>query len=244
MAASALGARLVQMATNIRETRWAKIPWDSYASGAAISASRLILERLCGTGLIPSSYPIQVLHPWGLHPLAVPLYSTSRTRIVYEGTSHTRSEKIEAIADQRLVQENLHVCFIGQDTHGQDDTNCSRCEKCIRTMIVLDILGRLRDFRMFDRSSYRIELASRMDALHGTRRSMHYEIRELALRHGRLDIVRQIDISVRRSKRAAFLKRFAKWPVLWRLPHLSWKRAFGELAHLHRIERPQSDGAA
>lgn len=65
MAASKLGARLVRMATNIRETRWGKIPRESYASGAAISSSHLMLERLCGTGLVPSSYPIQVLHPWG-----------------------------------------------------------------------------------------------------------------------------------------------------------------------------------
>ena len=243
-AAHQLGARLIRMATNVRETRWGKLPWENYASGAAISAAHLHLERLCGAGLIPSSCAIEVLEAWGLHPLSCPMFSTSSTRIVYDGAGHTRAQKLENIVENRIVRENLHVCFLGQDTHGQDDTNCSRCGKCIRTMLVLDILGKLQDCKTFDPSGYRVELAGCMDVTHPVNRSFHDETRELALRKGRLDIVRQIDLSLKRSRRAQLLDRFAGWPFLWRLPYYYRRHAFGALAHLQRIEPPPAASSA
>ena len=63
IAAHQLGGRLIRMATNARDTRWGRTPWENYASGAAISAAHLQLERLCGAGLIPSSYDVHELHP-------------------------------------------------------------------------------------------------------------------------------------------------------------------------------------
>lgn len=241
--AQELGARLVRVATNVRETRWGKIPWEKIGCAGAITAAHLQLEQVCGTALIPASFRIQVLHPFGLHPLTVPMFSTSTTRILFDGASHSRHEKIEAIADYRVVQQNLQVCFVGQDRHGQDDTNCSRCEKCLRTMIVLDILGKLPEFPTFDLSSYRVELAARMDCIHPARRSVQTETKDLAVRRGRLDIARHLDLSLRRSKRAALLQHFERWPILWRLPYYYEKHAFGALAHLDWIGTPPSAGA-
>jgi hypothetical protein len=202
------------------------------------------MERLCGAGLIPSSCGAEVLEPRGLHPLSCPMFSTSSTRIVYDGAGHTRAQKLENIVESRIVRENLHGCFLGQDTHGQDDTNCSRCGKCIRTMLVLDILGKLQECKTFDLSRYRVELAGCMDVTHPVNRSFHDETRALALSKGRSDIVRQIVVSLKRSRRARLLDRFAKWPLFWRPPHCYRRHAFGALAHLHRIEPPQAPSSA
>ena len=39
-----------------------------------------------------------------------------------------------------MVQKYLHVC-------NKDKTNCSKCSKCRRTMLALDFLGKLSDYR-------------------------------------------------------------------------------------------------
>lgn len=233
--AGQLGARLLRMSTNVRETRWGKLPWESYAASGVLSASMHLLEGRFGTGLIPSALDIRVSDSSGTHSLTTPLYSSSTMRIIYDGTSHSRAEKMEALAGERIVLENLHVCFMGQDTHGQDDTNCSRCGKCLRTMLVLDALGKLDECPMFDLSRYSVELAGRMECVLPTTRYYVMDVRKIAERHGRQDIVRQLDLSIRRSKRAALLDRFGNTPFLWRLPIYYRKRAFRGLAKLQRV---------
>ena len=52
----------------------------------------------------------------------------------------TRMQKLEMIADHPVVQEHLNVC-----SHGK--VNCGRCTKCKRTLLNLDILGKLDDFK-------------------------------------------------------------------------------------------------
>ncbi len=233
--AASMGARLFRLATNLRETRWGKLPWENFSSGAALSGALLQLEAAFGTGLIPSSFDIGVEHPWGSHPLSDPLYSASTMRILHDGASHTRTEKTEFVVQFPIVLETLHVCFVGQDAHGQDETNCSRCGKCYRTMLALDVLGKLAECRTFDHSKYRVELAACMDGVHPNNRALLLEVRRLAIRQGRQDIVRQLDISLRKSRIAAFLDKFQKAPLLWRLPYYYRLLAFGALAHLERL---------
>ncbi len=239
--ASQLGARLFRMATNVRETRWGKLPWESYASGGLLSATMLLFESRFGTGLIPSALDVRIPYPAGTHALTTPLYSASTMRILYDGTSHSRSEKIEALAGERIVLDNLHVCFQGQDTHGQDETNCSRCGKCLRTMLALDALGKLRQCPMFDLSRYSVALASRMECVRPTTRHYVEDVRQIAERYGRQDIVRQLDLCIRRSKRAALLDRFTQSPFLWRLPFYYRKLAFRGLSKLQWVA--QAPGA-
>lgn len=233
--AEQLGARLRRMSTNVRDTRWGKLPWESYAAGGVLSASMHLLEGRFGKGLIRSAVDIRVSDPSGLDALTTPLKSSSKMRIIFEGASHSRAEKMEALAGERIVLENLHVCFMGPDTHGQDDTNCSRCEKCLRTMLVLDALGKLDECPMFDLSRYSVELAGRMECVRPTTRYYVMDVRKIAERHGRQDIVRQLDLSIRRSKRAALLDRFGNTRFLWRLPIYYSKRAFRGLAKLQRV---------
>ena len=60
----------------------------------------------------------------------------------------TRMEKTEAIADDPIVQKYLDVCFCFN--------NCGKCSKCIRTLISLDILGKIDSFdSIFDTSWFK-----------------------------------------------------------------------------------------
>jgi hypothetical protein len=70
----------------------------------------------------------------------------------------TRLEKIRRISTEPLVQRNLRVCW--QNVAGS--LNCGRCEKCVRTMLSLDICGTLGRFPGFDHGR---GLAAAIDAL-------------------------------------------------------------------------------
>jgi len=76
--------------------------------------------------------------------------SSTRTKIVLDGATKNRFQKIRDIADFDLAQKYLNVCV--SDT----GVNCGRCEKCRRTLINLDGLGVLEKFStVFDMDAYR-----------------------------------------------------------------------------------------
>ena len=56
------------------------------------------------------------------------------------------------------MRQHLHVCW----EHRDDRLNCSRCEKCLRTRVVLAGLGVLQDFEVLDGPE---TLAADLDAL-------------------------------------------------------------------------------
>jgi len=83
-----------------------------------------------------------------------PLLSNDGLRIISDGSRYTRGEKIEMIVGDPYVKDFLNVCTCSSNT--DLDTNCSQCRKCRLTMLALDILGRLDDFKnVFDLDYYR-----------------------------------------------------------------------------------------
>lgn len=81
--------------------------------------------------------------------------STEILNIILDGGQYTRPEKTEHIIDYEPLQRYLNVCI--KTDHGYVDTkNCSECHKCQRTLLALDALGRLDDFKeVFDVEKYR-----------------------------------------------------------------------------------------
>lgn len=76
-------------------------------------------------------------------------FSTSQLKIISEGSEYDRNNKINFIADYPIAQKNLHVCI-------NKDYNCGVCEKCLRTLLALDALNRLDDFReVFNIDAYK-----------------------------------------------------------------------------------------
>ncbi len=60
----------------------------------------------------------------------------------------TRAEKTAIIADDRLAQKYLDVCFCFN--------SCGKCTKCIRTLVTLDIIGKLDLYsNIFDVESFK-----------------------------------------------------------------------------------------
>lgn len=130
---SARGVPLVPVATNVRFVgRAFGLPWGT-CFGAGLAAISHVLGA--GTALIAAGHTWSELWADGSHPLTDPMWSSESTAIVHHGRNAKRWQKLERIAREPGILDVLRVCW--QD----DGYNCGRCEKCLRTMVLLRLLG-------------------------------------------------------------------------------------------------------
>lgn len=80
------------------------------------------------------------------------LISTENFELVVDGCQYTRAEKLERISEWSFAQKHLNVCIPTVD----NGHNCSCCDKCIGTLIPLEAMGKLDQFKeVFDLDVYR-----------------------------------------------------------------------------------------
>jgi hypothetical protein len=145
-AASELGLGVVHVQTNYRAALRPFANW-LLGHGAALAAIAELLAPAFDRIYIPSSLTYAQLVPLGTHPLLDPLWSTEALELVHDGCEANRVQKVAFIADSDTAMRFLRVC--PKDHEGP--YNCGRCEKCVRTMINLEIAGKLAQCRTFDR---------------------------------------------------------------------------------------------
>ena len=128
------GVRLFTGATNLRIL---PVAWeDTFA--AAVAGSLAFFQSAFAFGLVPSFQEwSQARFDHGSNPLTDPLLSSSSFQIVHDGASFGRIEKLRQLAQWPEALANLRVCWQG----AQLDRNCCHCEKCLRTMLMLDLAG-------------------------------------------------------------------------------------------------------
>jgi hypothetical protein len=192
-AAERFGLELCVVATNLRETRLREADWHDVSHGAMILSAGLALEGRFARLLVASTKPYGALLPLGSHPLTDPLLSTESTRVVHDGGTRSRGEKLAVIADCAAALGALHVCY-----RGGDDANCGQCEKCVRTLLGLELMGRLAACPTFRGKSLDLGRVSRIFV--GTNLLAYYEeIAACASREGRRDIEAAVLHALRRS---------------------------------------------
>ena len=131
-----LGLPLIAMTTNFRAAL--DIDWQmGYAT--ALASALMMLQGRFRVGLIPSSYSYSAQRfVAGSNPLSDRWLGSDGFAIVHDGAANQRWQKISAIADWPEAMAHLRVCWEGPQTL----YNCGRCEKCIRTILSLRLLGR------------------------------------------------------------------------------------------------------
>ena len=90
---------------------------------------------------IAASYDATFPRPWGTHPMLDPNYGSSAVQIRHEGFGLTRAERVALVAGWKEALPYLTVCVQTPLEAGR--RNCGRCEKCVRTMLDLDLAGAL-----------------------------------------------------------------------------------------------------
>lgn len=119
----------------------------------------LALQKLWGKYLYASGYPadsleLNIADAAHDEPYLLPNISTESTELIEADMEKSRSDKVRYIMDEQVVRQNLNVCLKNQYKNdgkivSEDDNghiNCGHCEKCLRTMLQLDIFGKLHDF--------------------------------------------------------------------------------------------------
>lgn len=119
----------------------------------------LCLQKLFKNYFYASGYPIvdfrltkDLAH---FETLLLPQISTHCTSLISANANYNRIEKLRYIGDDPLAIKNLYVCLkdqIWNDRHVgtlEDDSfrNCGKCEKCLRTLVILDTLGIIENYR-------------------------------------------------------------------------------------------------
>lgn len=136
--AKATNTTLVRVDTNV-QALFPDFNWSLYHHGAALASIGLALSKKLGKQIISSGWSYRDVHPWGSHPFTDPLWSTEYIQFLHYGNHVTRAEKLaEVVALDELALKHLRVCI-----HNSSLTNCGLCYKCLRTMIPLDMVGKL-----------------------------------------------------------------------------------------------------
>lgn len=87
-------------------------------------------------------------------PILLSLLSTESIELILDAIQYTRVEKTQQLVNCQPVYKYLNVCLRNEDTY----ENCSVCKKCLRTMMTLDVIGKLHDFeQVFDIKKYKLK---------------------------------------------------------------------------------------
>jgi hypothetical protein len=210
-----LGKQLVSIRTNLRETRFGEVGWQALGHGPALAAAGLVLAGRYRALLIGAGADYANLIPSASHPLIVALLSTSHTRFVLAGGEPDRIRKLEHLARFDVVLASLHVCW-----RGRSERNCGQCEKCLRNMAILEVLGVLPRCKTFPPGGLDLDRLSRIYHDAGWHQQVYGAIRDFASEHGRADVAAAIDRSFRRSEATGRALALAGWMsrrrLLWR----------------------------
>jgi hypothetical protein len=199
-----VGRRLVPVITNIRygehgiETPYSIGHWEErLAHGAFLASVVHMLGRRYKEFIIPASPPYGRLQPWGSHPMCDPLLSSSELRIVHDGASFNRIDRTEIVARNDDALAILLVCVRNERRLG----NCSCCQKCLRTMAMLDLVGAKSRAKTFDWSRYTMAQLSHVWLPDWNEQLYFVDIAERAQRDGRFDLAEAARASLTFSRR-------------------------------------------
>lgn len=93
--------------------------------------------------------------------IALPAFSIPSLRICNQGIGVSRFEKTKALSDYIPARRYLNVCIVC------GNGGCGKCAKCLRTMWILDALGKLDNFKeVFDVNAYRANYSRNMMLLY------------------------------------------------------------------------------
>ncbi len=137
-----LGMSALPITTNLREMSDRIVDWVRVYHGAALASTCLALRGLFRTVSVAATHTYAELRPLGTHPLLDPLWSTEETEFIHDGCEADRFTKLSQLAAQPMLLKKLRVC--ASDFEGPV-YNCGRCQKCLRTMLGLHILGLLKE---------------------------------------------------------------------------------------------------
>ena len=181
---------LVPVYTNVRHLDDDVEFWEFEFHGAALASVAHALSRRYSSVSIASTYDIPNLKPWGSHPLLDPNYSSIDLQIRHDGVRFSRLNKVRLVSDWNVALQNLRVCT----ANAPNLLNCGKCEKCIRTMTELLVVGKLASTEAFPVHDVSRDLLASIQITNELVDSFFCDLIAPLKAMGRLDLVEVIQI--------------------------------------------------
>jgi len=162
--AAHFGKNLIEIETNIRELFDSYISYPKWGWSIALAAIGHLLRPNINHIYIPIGHTYVDLFPTGSRLL--PLWSAETFEFINDGYEASRVEKVSLISEHDIVLQNLRICHRKPD----NALNCGRCEKCIRTMINLEVSDALNCCSVFE-SELDIKRVLKINAIGESKRS-------------------------------------------------------------------------
>lgn len=137
-----MGIRLISAKTNMREFH-RKVNWN-ITYGSVLAGIAFGMEGLYRQLLFSAQHQRDAQVMQGSEIRLVSSLSTENTEVLLDGQIH-RAEKVAYLCQQPVTYSTLRVCW----EHPDGIMNCGKCEKCIRTMVELELAGGLKDYKTF-----------------------------------------------------------------------------------------------
>lgn len=154
--AAPLGLPVIKVSSNLHSF-YPDHPTFQQTHSPRNAAIPLVLQRGIGTFYYASGYRYADMHFRPSNDMGyvdgtlVPMLSTEALRAIPVGSERSRVEKTLHVSEHPQSYRMLDVC-----TDVDHVRNCSKCNKCFRTMLTLDLAGRLDLYReAFDLDEYR-----------------------------------------------------------------------------------------
>ena len=160
--AAAVGARPVVVRTNLRRRRPFKGAGWGRTHGGALAALGHACSEEIGEILISSAYTRESSNDWGSSWDTDPGWSSARLKVTHFGDEFTRDEKMRSVVHEPLVRDHIRVCWENRAAAG----NCGECEKCVRTMVHVSLLGEDVSRWPFAGSGTLAERVERVESVH------------------------------------------------------------------------------
>lgn len=205
--AESLGATFVPVFSNVMtfDGEW----FQNYARvthAAGLASIARFLSANLSSCLIASSHTYGQLQAWGSSPIVDLLYSGRDLTIQHDGSTFTRFEKTQYISGSRPALAAMNVCDKLVASRGY--VNCSRCQKCLRTMTALDLCGVTGAAApSFDWSAYTPKSFGEIYFKNWSELSFAEELVKAAQASGRSEIAKVIRSAIRRSSLLSPLSR-------------------------------------
>ena len=168
--AGRFGIKPVIIRTNLRDhPAFRESSWQ-LTHGGALAAIGHLLNHEVGSFLISSSIWHEMDMPWGSHWKIDKLWSSRKLEIVNFGAQYPRYRKLQAIAAEPLVRHHLRVCWENRSPAG----NCSKCEKCVATRLILFECGELDNFPVFASGEFLTEEIAALPRISGSYSHFHF----------------------------------------------------------------------
>jgi len=142
------GKRVIEVETNLRSflDSYFRLSWGTLTFGVGLVSVGHLLFPFFKKIYIPGTHTYADLVPLGSHPSLDPLWSTETLEFVHDGCEAKRIDKVALLSEYDIALQSLRVCFF--NINGA--YNCGQCEKCLRTMINLHVVGALDRCPTFD----------------------------------------------------------------------------------------------